>query len=115
MGAAGLEVFVGDIFNLTAEALGAVDAVYDRAALIALPAPMRQRYAAHVHALTGDVPQLLITLEYDQQCMEGPPFSVPAAEVRGLFSRRAPAQVSRQELPGGLKGKCPAVETAFIL
>ena len=113
--AAGLDVFIGDIFDLTAKELGAVDAVYDRAALIALPAPMRQRYATHVRALTRDVPQLLITLEYDQQCMEGPPFSVPAAEVRGLFSDRAPAQVSRQDLPGGLKGKCPAVEIAFIL
>jgi thiopurine S-methyltransferase len=114
-GAAGLEVFVGDIFNLSAVALGAVDAVYDRAALIALPVPMRQQYAAHLRALTGDAPQLLITLEYDQKCMDGPPFCVPAAEVLGLFSGRSPKQLSRQDLAGGLKGKCPAAEVIWKL
>ena len=113
LSAAGLDVFVGDIFNLSPGTLGAVDAVYDRAALIALPAQMRQQYATHLRALTGDVPQLLITLEYDQQCMDGPPFCVPAAEVLGMFSSRSPELLSRQDLAGGLKGKCPAAEVIW--
>ena len=60
-----------------------VDAVYDRAALVALPAGdgVRDRYAAHLIAITDRAPQLLITYEYDQRQQDGPPFSVDADEV----------------------------------
>ena len=80
--AAGLDVFVGDIFALSAAVLGCVDAVYDRAALIALPPDMRERYAAHLRALSKGAPQLLITLDYDQSRMAGPPFAVGEDEIR---------------------------------
>ncbi|MDA7428102.1 thiopurine S-methyltransferase [Primorskyibacter aestuariivivens] len=80
-----LVIFAGDLFHLTSELLGSVDAVYDRAALIALPPDMRARYAAHVTAICGAVPQLLITLDYDQSLTDGPPFSVPGDEVRALY------------------------------
>ncbi len=80
-----LTVFQGDFFTLKAEDLGAVEMVYDRAALVALPAAMRERYAAHLVAVTARAPQLLITFEYDQARMDGPPFAVPAAEVERLY------------------------------
>ena len=80
-----LTVFQGDIFLLQPDVLGAVDAIYDRAALIALPDTMRERYARHLLALTDKAPQLLITLEYDQQQMDGPPFSVGEPQVRNLY------------------------------
>jgi len=111
----GLDVFVGDIFALAAESLGSVDAVYDRAALIALPPEMRPRYAAHLDAITQGAPQLLIALDYDQTRMPGPPFAVNEDEVRKLYSARAPELLSRQELPGGLKGVSPAIESAWLL
>ena len=113
--AADLDVFVGDIFALSAGVLGQVDSVYDRAALIALPPDMRERYAAHLDAITKGAPQLLITLAYDQSRMAGPPFSVVEGELRTLYGDRAPVQLSSQELPGGLKGKCPATEKAWLL
>ena len=84
--APGIEVFAGDIFELTPEKLGPVAAVYDRAALIALPPALRPRYADHLAALAPGAPQLLITLEYDQSLMDGPPFSVGAEEVRRLYA-----------------------------
>jgi thiopurine S-methyltransferase len=111
----GLDIFVGDIFALAAESLGCVDAVYDRAALIALPPDMRVRYAAHLDAITQGAPQLLITLDYDQKQMAGPPFAVSDAEVRTLYGAREPALLSRQELPGGLRGVSPATESAWLL
>lgn len=62
------------------------DALYDRAALVALPPDLRRRYVAHTNTLLrADAPRLLITLEYDQALVQGPPFSVPAAEVRGYW------------------------------
>jgi thiopurine S-methyltransferase len=108
-----LEVFIGDILELSAGALGPVDAVYDRAAMIALPPGMRPRYARHVQALTAGAPQLLVTLEYDQSLVDGPPFSVPSAEVRRLYSSRSPVLLSQHDVPGGLKGKCPAAEVVW--
>ena len=83
-----LRFWCGDFFNLTAAQLGPIDAVYDRAALIALPPAMRQQYVQHMHTLVGEVPHLLITLEYPQAQMDGPPFSVEQAEVDALFSER---------------------------
>ena len=77
----GVTIYGGDIFALTPEVLGHVDGVYDRAALVALPFEMRRRYTTHLRNITGHAPQLLITFDYDQAQMDGPPFSVISNEV----------------------------------
>lgn len=83
----GLTLLCGDFFDLTAAQLGAVAGVYDRAALIALPPELRQRYARHLcRLLPPSAPQLLVTMEYEQAQMPGPPFAVNEAEVRDLYS-----------------------------
>lgn len=84
----GLTIFQGDYFALTPEQLGPVDLVYDRAALVALPEEMRDRYAARLPELTGTAPQLLICFEYDQARMDGPPFAVTAAILQALYGER---------------------------
>jgi thiopurine S-methyltransferase len=82
----GLDILCGDFFDLDRTMLGNLDAIYDRAALIAMPPAMRPRYAAHLAGLAGrETRQLLITLEYNQQEMTGPPFSVPQDEVNRLY------------------------------
>ena len=80
-----ISLFCGDFFDLTAEILGQVDAVYDRASLIALPPAMRQDYAKKMTELAQSAPKLLVTLEYDQSKMDGPPFSVSEDEVQALY------------------------------
>lgn len=110
-----VEVFAGDLFALDRATLGHVDAVYDRAALVALPAETRPAYAAHVTALAGGAPQLVITFDYDPRRMEGPPFAVPEHEVRALYPAYDAAPLESAELAGGLKGFCPATETAWRL
>lgn len=81
-----IEVICGDIFGLRADTLAGCAGVYDRAALVALPPAMRQQYADVVY---GGLPHgyrgLLLTLDYNQQQMDGPPFAVNEAEVRRLF------------------------------
>lgn len=85
----GLTLLRGDIFDLDATLARAVAMVYDRAALIALPPPLRARYARHlVEVLPAAARILLVTLEYDQNEMDGPPFSVPEDEVVALFGAR---------------------------
>lgn len=82
----GITLFVGDFFKTTRELLGEVDALYDRAALIALPEAMRREYAKHVRLLMpANAPGLLVTVEYPQDLMNGPPFSVTEAEVSALY------------------------------
>lgn len=82
----GYELYCGDFFELEAADLRAVRAVYDRASLIALPPDIRKRYARHmIEKLPAHVQILLITIEYDQDKMNGPPHSVPPAEVDALF------------------------------
>jgi thiopurine S-methyltransferase len=84
--AGGIELVNGDAFALDADALRDCAAVFDRAALIALPPDMRIRYANELYAkLPVGCRGLLITLEYPQAERDGPPFSVPEAEVHALF------------------------------
>lgn len=81
--AGALELWCGDFFALTAADVADCAGLYDRAALIALPAAMRECYAAHLTAiLPSGCEGLLITLDYQQSQMDGPPFAVADAEVR---------------------------------
>jgi thiopurine S-methyltransferase len=81
-----ITVIAGDVFAVDPNLAGPLDALYDRAALIALDAETRDRYVAHVKSLVEPgSPGLVITLEYDPARMEGPPFSVTEDEVRAKF------------------------------
>ena len=107
--AQGIQVFVGDIFNLDSTRVGRIDGIYDRAALVALPEEIRGKYTAHLRALSDTAPQLLITFDYDPDTMDGPPFSVTKTEVESHYAAHYTlTQVQDSELEGGLKGWCPA-------
>lgn len=81
-----LQIFCGDFFALGSADLGHVNVVYDRAALVALPVDMRIKYVSNLSALLPMNAQiLLITLDYPQHEMQGPPFSVQSEEVERLF------------------------------
>lgn len=84
-----IEFLCGDIFDLDAAVLTRCTACYDRAALIALTPELRARYVRHVY---GQLPvgcrTLLLTLDYPQAEMDGPPFSVPEAEIKTLYGDR---------------------------
>jgi thiopurine S-methyltransferase len=114
--AAGIEVFQGDVFALCRGDLGPVDAVYDRAALIALPDSMRADYSSHVERLTQHARQLLICLKYDQRLLAGPPFSVDGEELARLYRPAYKLELlGSAQVVGGLKGKCPAAEEVWML
>lgn len=114
--AAGIDIFQGDIFALSREALGSVAAVYDRAALIALPEAMRGGYASQIQRLTGRARQLIICLHYDQRLVAGPPFSVDASDIARLYQGAYDIRLlGTADVAGGLKGKCPATEDVWLL
>ena len=111
-----LMIYVADIFDLTADDIGPVDAIYDRAALVALPPTMRMNYADQLARISHVAPQLLISFDYDQTQMPGPPFSVPENELQLLYGKRYRLQpLASAPLPGGLKGQCAAFEQVWLL
>jgi thiopurine S-methyltransferase len=111
-----IDIFVGDIFHLTKALLGAVDIVYDRAAFVALPLAMRQRYSKQLVEITDNAPQLLITFEYDQSLQSGPPFAISNQEMSQHYQNAYDITLlASEEVVDGLKGKFPAVENVWLL
>jgi thiopurine S-methyltransferase len=114
--ASNIDIFVGNIFDMSRKMLGPVDAIYDRAALVALPEKMRDQYTKHLTELTNNAPQLLLSFDYDQNLMEGPPFSVSNEEInrhyKDCYNLTPLASI---DIPGGLKGKVPAKENVWLL
>lgn len=98
-------VWCGDVFQLPAAVLQGCQAVYDRAALVALPPDLRARYVREVYgALPAGFRGLLVAIDYPQAQKDGPPFAVPDEEVQALFKGVATAALLRRENnlePGG--------------
>jgi len=111
-----IDIYVGDIFDLTASMLGLVNAIFDRAAMVALPAGVRRKYAAHLMNITQAAPQFVITFEYDQALMDGPPFSISKDELQQHYSSNySLTALETREVEGGFKGQVAATETAWLL
>jgi len=111
-----IDIFIGDIFELNASMLGFIDAVYDRAALVALPQEIRVKYVSHLMNITNLAPQLLISYEYDQKLMNGPPFSVSINEVRNHYiDNYKTTLLETINIPPRRKGKYAADECVWIL
>ncbi|KIC31838.1 hypothetical protein [Leisingera sp. ANG-M7] len=112
----GLTLYAGDFFSLSPAHLGAVDAVYDRAALVAVKPEDRQAYAAHLNRITGNAKQLLIGFDYDQSLMDGPPFSVPGSTVKVLYQGSHEISLIEERAADGRIGeRCNALEQAWLL
>ena len=88
----------GDFFDLSKADMAQVSGVYDRASLVALPPEMREQYARHLADILPSGTQiLLITFDYPQAEMQGPPFAVSANEVEALYSQYAEIRLLAQE------------------
>ncbi len=95
-----VEILCGDLFDLDADDIGPVDAVFDRGALIAMPEDLRDRYNEAIRRLTGApaIRTLLITLDYPAGEMDGPPFSVTEDEVRQRYQPARITCLERQQI-----------------
>ncbi len=84
-----INLYCGDYFALDDSMLEHVVAAYDRAALIALPIDLRAKYAQHFYSIiSNNCRVLLLTLNYPQSQISGPPFAVDENEVDSLFGNR---------------------------
>ncbi|TNC96336.1 MAG: thiopurine S-methyltransferase [Gallionellaceae bacterium] len=94
----GIRILCGDFFDLGKEDVANVSAVYDRASLVALPPEMRERYARHLAEILPPATKiLLVTFDYPQAEMQGPPFAVSVNEVEALYGKYAEIRLLAQE------------------
>jgi thiopurine S-methyltransferase len=117
----GLHLMQADFLALQPAQLPAIGAVYDRAALIAMPPGQQTLYAHQLMALAPGAPILLITLDYDQAVMAGPPFATPSEQVQRLFGlhyrlhRLGHDDVLSQNPALAKRGLAALHETAWLL
>jgi len=90
-----LSIYTGDFFTAPIQP---VDIVYDRASLVALPEEMRSEYVQKIKSLLKPGARiLLVSLDYQQSEMAGPPFSVAEQEIRSLYSEFKVTKLYRDE------------------
>ena len=111
-----IDIFVGDFFTLTPQIIGNIDAIYDRAAIVALPEWMRTNYTEHMLSLTQNSPQLMTTVVYDQSLMNNSPFSVDQNEIERLYGDHYTiSKLDEMYVEGGLKQVKDVVEYVWML
>ena len=110
-----LEVYCGDFFELEEAMVGRVDAVYDRASIVALPLEMRKAYVSHLLSVTHNAPQLMISFEYDQNLRQGPPFSVLPSEVKEHYKHVFELKQLTQHALKGKHAQINAYESVWFL
>lgn len=82
-----LQLLQGDFFALSPSILGNVDAVFDRASLVALPLQMRLDYVKVLRSLLPSGAKiLLVTLEKELAEEKGPPFNISIDDVNHLYA-----------------------------
>lgn len=111
-----IRVICGDIFTVTPDLVTDITRIYDRAALVALPAHLRAAYTAKLRELSHTAAQLLLSFDYDQNLVAGPPFALALGQVAELYQDFYDIQqCADKPLPQPIKGVAPAKLCAFVL
>lgn len=93
-----IQLWQGDFFKLRATMLPPVKAIYDKAALVALPPDRRKLYAKLILQYFSPSCRMLVsTFEYPQDEMNGPPFAVFADELDQLYGQRCRMELLHEE------------------
>ena len=83
---------------------------------MALPKNLRQQYSRHLQSISQNTKQLLVVFNYDQNVLQGPPFSITDNEVAEHYAENYALQkLDRVTVEGGLKGQVEAVENVWLL
>lgn len=115
-------IYQGDFFDLTSPVLEGIQGLFDRGALVALPADMRFRYVDHLLRIVPEQTKiLLITLEYDQSLVTGPPHAIMPDEVERLFGGRCEIELLESVVTSALpprfeqQGVARAAESVYLI
>lgn len=77
----------GDIFDLSTDMLDPIDGVYDRASTVALPDKLRSRFLDKLKELNPQLNILMVLFNYNQELVNGPPFSVSDEFILSHFDK----------------------------
>jgi len=117
-----IDIWCGDFFALPSGVMASCQGVLDRASFMALPEFMRGEFAAKLcQDLPAAAKTLMFLIEYKQEEMSGPPFSVESSEVVERFGGRFEVNElfrrTLEELPEQMKaeGLSSMTTTAFSL
>jgi len=92
-----LEIWNGDFFEFHSEITSPIHYVFDRAAMVALPFELRKQYAQKLcEFLKLGAKLLLVTFEYPQEKVQGPPFSVTRSEVEIFYKEFKVQEIYRE-------------------
>lgn len=113
----GVTMVCADYFTLRSEQVGTFDAIYDRAAMVAIDPADRGRYVATCRALLREgAPMLLVAFSYDQTRANGPPWSIDRAAVDALFAGWSITELATHAVPApGSLGAIDVQETLYLL
>jgi thiopurine S-methyltransferase len=83
-----IRLYHGNFIDLKTWQLSSCKLVYDRAAMVAIEPDIRHLYSQHMLRIIPDASaMLMILLEYDQNIVSGPPFSVTQSEVDSYYGQ----------------------------
>ncbi|MEO5968977.1 MAG: thiopurine S-methyltransferase [Bdellovibrionia bacterium] len=119
----GITLYCGDFFNFEQDLLGEIGALYDRAALIALPSDLRSKYAAHITKLVNCCSkkdgfrflQISIELTPPPSPIAKPPFSISAQEIENLYGKSFNIHQLEREIVSEPKAIPVMVESVYEL
>lgn len=95
-----ISLLQGDFFALQADDIPKVDWIYDRAALVALPEAMQNKYVAHLKSFFNSGTRLfLVTVEFPKDQLSGPPFAITSERVARLFDGFHIEHLASHDLP----------------
>ena len=100
-------LWCGDFFEIPKSAWEGCTAVYDRAALIALPEEIRAKYARHIIQNVTQSSMLLVTVEYQSGQLIGPPYSVSEEEIHSLYGKSFEIERLESRRDEGLSNRPP--------
>ena len=107
-------IWCGDIFALSRSMLPPITLFYDRAALVALAADMREQYINQVASLVNRAARgLLVALEYSPDLITPPPHSLNISTLEKIYANKFSCQLLGSGV-GEVKGK-PCTEHALLL
>ena len=114
-----ISIWCGDFFAFDSGQVDKISAVYDRAAMIALPPDFRPRYAEKIKSIltqsgTNKIEMLLLAIEYQQDQVKGPPFSVDQGEIRSLYEKFFYLRQLRRDTIRYLSGHTKFVGTEVV-
>lgn len=94
-----ISLYQGDFFSLNPEDFPTFDWIYDRAAIIAMPSESQKAYVDKLTSfMQPETKIFLLSLEFPQSELSGPPFSTSQSQIFALFDGFNCEKIVEQEL-----------------